>query len=118
MKFTHHLTNTPPLYSCVSLCVLLRSLNTSLFLNIHNFFLELSRCQQLRIDNLKMFVCFLAFTIENTKKFIQAAIDIGCVLVKRKIRLAYVGGDQELSRLLSKVADTRGSQVLGIIPKA
>ncbi|KAK9217575.1 hypothetical protein WN943_006202 [Citrus x changshan-huyou] len=52
------------------------------------------------------------------KEFVQAAVDLGRTIAKRKLHLVYGGGDRGLSKLVSKAAFVRGSQMLGIIPKA
>ncbi|XP_024042821.1 probable cytokinin riboside 5'-monophosphate phosphoribohydrolase LOGL8 [Citrus clementina] len=52
------------------------------------------------------------------KRVRSAVIDLGHAIVERKLHLVYGGGDRELSKLVSEAAFVRGSQVLGIIPKA
>ncbi|KAK9208857.1 hypothetical protein WN944_001218 [Citrus x changshan-huyou] len=52
------------------------------------------------------------------KEFVQATIDFGRAITERKLYLVYGGGDRELSKLVSEATFVRGSQVLGIIPKA
>ena len=64
-------------------------------------------------------ICVLfGFRYGKYKEFVQAAIDLGCVIVKRKLHLVYGGGGRGLSKLVSKAAFIRGSQVLDINPKA
>ena len=60
---------------------------------------------------------FSGFHYEKYKEFVQAAIDLGCVIRERKLHLEHGGGEWELSRLVSEAVFTRGSQVLDIIPK-
>ncbi|KAK9187527.1 hypothetical protein WN944_018924 [Citrus x changshan-huyou] len=55
---------------------------------------------------------------QKYKKFVQAAVDLGRAIAKRKLHLVYGGSDRGLSKLVSEAAFVRGSQVLGIIPKA
>ncbi|KAK9180895.1 hypothetical protein WN944_024031 [Citrus x changshan-huyou] len=63
-------------------------------------------------------ICVLSgFRYEKYKEFVQAAIDLGRAIAERKLHLVYGGGDRGLSKLVSKAAFVRGSQVLGIIPK-
>ena len=58
------------------------------------------------------------FRYGKYKEFVQAAVDLGRAIAKRKLHLVYGGGDRGLSKLVSEAAFVRGSQVLGIIPKA
>ena len=48
----------------------------------------------------------------------MAAIDLGRSIAERKLHLVYGGGNRGLSKLVSEAAFFRGSQVLGIIPRA
>lgn len=60
------------IYSCVSLFMSPRPLNTSLFFKqLTNSFWELSQWQQPWIDNSRMFICFLAFVKKNTKSLFK-----------------------------------------------
>ncbi|KAK9195586.1 hypothetical protein WN943_003709 [Citrus x changshan-huyou] len=61
---------------------------------------------------------FSRFHYGKYKEFVHAAINLGRVIAERKLHLVYRGGEHGLSRLVSEVVFTRGSQVLGIIPKA
>ncbi|KAK9229909.1 hypothetical protein WN944_022875 [Citrus x changshan-huyou] len=64
-------------------------------------------------------ICVLSgFCYEKYKEFVQATIDLGCAIAERKLHLVYGGGGRGLSKLVSEAAFVRGSQVLGIIPKA
>ncbi|KAH9743888.1 cytokinin riboside 5'-monophosphate phosphoribohydrolase [Citrus sinensis] len=64
-------------------------------------------------------ICVLSgFHYGKYKEFVQPTIDLGCAIAERKLHLVYGGGDQGLSKLVSKAAFVQGSQVLGIIPKA
>ncbi|XP_024035565.1 probable cytokinin riboside 5'-monophosphate phosphoribohydrolase LOGL6 [Citrus clementina] len=64
-------------------------------------------------------ICVLSgFRYGKYKEFVQAAIDLGRAIAERKLHLVYGGGDRGLSKLVSEAAFVRGSQVLGIIPKA
>ncbi|KAK9175233.1 hypothetical protein WN944_027239 [Citrus x changshan-huyou] len=64
-------------------------------------------------------ICVLSgFRYGKYKEFVQAAIDLGRAIRERKLHLVYGGGDRGLSKLVSEAAFVRGSQVLGIIPKA
>ena len=58
------------------------------------------------------------FCYGKYKDFVQAAIDLGHAIAERKLHLVYRGGDRGLSKLVSEAAFVRGTQVLGIIPKA
>ena len=63
-------------------------------------------------------ICVLfGFRYEKYKKFVQATIDLGRAIAERKLHLVYGGSDRGLSKLVSKAAFIRGSQVLCIIPK-
>ncbi|KAK9180640.1 hypothetical protein WN944_023773 [Citrus x changshan-huyou] len=64
-------------------------------------------------------ICVLSrFHYGKYKEFVQATIDLGRAIAERKLHLVYGGGDRGLSKLVSEAAFVRGSQVLGIIPKA
>ena len=64
-------------------------------------------------------ICVLSgFTYGKHKEFIDAAIDLGRSIAERKLHLVYGGGNRRLSKLVSEAAFVRGSQVLGIIPRA
>ncbi|KAK9204787.1 hypothetical protein WN943_015051 [Citrus x changshan-huyou] len=64
-------------------------------------------------------ICVLSgFRYGKYKEFVQAAVDLGRAIAERKLHLVYGGGDRRLSKLVSEFAFVRGSQVLGIIPKA
>ncbi|KAK9204502.1 hypothetical protein WN943_014763 [Citrus x changshan-huyou] len=64
-------------------------------------------------------ICVLSgFNYGKHKEFVEAAIDLGRSIAKRKLHLVYGGGNRGLSKLVSKAAFVRGSQVLGIIPRA
>ena len=64
-------------------------------------------------------ICVLSgFRCGKYKEFVQATIDLGCAIAERQLYLVYGGGDRGLSKLVSEAAFVRGSQVLGIIPKA
>ncbi|KAK9180493.1 hypothetical protein WN943_029702 [Citrus x changshan-huyou] len=52
------------------------------------------------------------------KEFVEAAINLGRSIEERKLNLVYGGGNQGLSKLVSEATFVRGSQVLGIIPRA
>ncbi|KAK9208804.1 hypothetical protein WN944_001164 [Citrus x changshan-huyou] len=52
------------------------------------------------------------------KEFVEAAIDLGRSITERKLHLVYGGGNRGLSKLVSEATFFRGSQVLGIIPRA
>ncbi|KAK9217536.1 hypothetical protein WN943_006163 [Citrus x changshan-huyou] len=58
------------------------------------------------------------FNYGKHKEFVEAAIDLGRSITERKLRLVYGGGNRGLSKLVSEAAFVRGSQVLGIIPRA
>ncbi|KAK9183144.1 hypothetical protein WN944_026293 [Citrus x changshan-huyou] len=63
-------------------------------------------------------ICVLSgFHYGKYKEFVQAAVDLGRVIAERKLHLVYGGGERGLSRFVSEAVFTRGSQVLGIIPK-
>ncbi|KAK9199847.1 hypothetical protein WN944_015040 [Citrus x changshan-huyou] len=64
-------------------------------------------------------ICVLSgFHYGKYKEFVQAVLDLGPVIAERKLHLVYEGGERGLSRLVSEAVFTKGSQVLGIIPKA
>ncbi|KAK9177858.1 hypothetical protein WN943_027048 [Citrus x changshan-huyou] len=64
-------------------------------------------------------ICVLpGFTYGKHKEFVDAAIDLGRSIAERKLHLVYGGGNRGLSKLVSEAAFVRGSQVLGIIPRA
>ncbi|KAK9199810.1 hypothetical protein WN944_015003 [Citrus x changshan-huyou] len=64
-------------------------------------------------------ICVLSgFNYGKHKEFVEATIDLGRSIAERKLHLVYGGGNQGLSKLVSEVAFVRGSQVLGIIPRA
>ncbi|KAK9195252.1 hypothetical protein WN943_003372 [Citrus x changshan-huyou] len=64
-------------------------------------------------------ICVLSgFHYGKYKEFVQTAVDLDHVIAERKLHLVYGGGEQGLSRLVSEAVFTKGSQVLGIIPKA
>ncbi|XP_024033506.1 probable cytokinin riboside 5'-monophosphate phosphoribohydrolase LOGL8 [Citrus clementina] len=64
-------------------------------------------------------ICVLSgFRYGKYKEFVQVAIDLGRAIAERKLHLVYGGGDRGLSNLVSEAAFVRGTQVLGIIPKA
>ncbi|KAK9175008.1 hypothetical protein WN944_027012 [Citrus x changshan-huyou] len=63
-------------------------------------------------------ICVLSeFNYGKYKEFIEATIDLGRSIAKRKLHLVYGGGDRWLSKLVSEAAYIKGSQVLGIIPR-
>ncbi|KAK9225424.1 hypothetical protein WN943_010465 [Citrus x changshan-huyou] len=64
-------------------------------------------------------ICVLSrFNYGKHKEFVDAAIDLGRSIAKRKLHLVYGGSNQGLSKLVSEAVFVRGSQVLGIIPRA
>ncbi|KAK9225847.1 hypothetical protein WN943_010892 [Citrus x changshan-huyou] len=64
-------------------------------------------------------ICVLSkFRYGKYKEFVQAAIDLGRAIAKRKLHLVYGGGDRWLSKLVSEAVFVRRSQVLSIFPKA
>ncbi|KAK9214400.1 hypothetical protein WN944_006392 [Citrus x changshan-huyou] len=64
-------------------------------------------------------ICVLSgFNYGKHKEFVEAAIDLGRSIAERKLHLVYGGGNRGLSKLVSEAAFFRGSQVLGIIPRA
>ncbi|KAK9230138.1 hypothetical protein WN944_023105 [Citrus x changshan-huyou] len=64
-------------------------------------------------------ICVLSgFNYGKHKEFVEAAIDLGRSIAKRKLHLVYGGGNRGLSKMVSEAAFVRGSQVLGIIPRA
>ncbi|KAK9185027.1 hypothetical protein WN943_025380 [Citrus x changshan-huyou] len=64
-------------------------------------------------------ICVLSgFNYCKHKEFVEAAIDLGRSIAERKLHLVYGGGNRGLSKLVSEAAFVRGSQVLGIIPRA
>ncbi|KAK9174609.1 hypothetical protein WN944_029646 [Citrus x changshan-huyou] len=64
-------------------------------------------------------ICVLSgFNYGKHKEFVEAAIDLGRSIAERKLHLMYGGGNRGLLKLISEAAFIRGSQVLGIIPRA
>ena len=64
-------------------------------------------------------ICVLSgFNYGKHKELVEAAIDLGRSIAERKLHLVYGGGNRGLSKLVSEAAFVRGSQVLGIIPRA
>ncbi|KAK9190505.1 hypothetical protein WN943_019111 [Citrus x changshan-huyou] len=64
-------------------------------------------------------ICVLSgFNYDKHKEFVEAAINLGRSIAEIKLHLVYGGGNRELSKLVSETAFVRGSQVLGIIPRA
>ncbi|KAK9208883.1 hypothetical protein WN944_001244 [Citrus x changshan-huyou] len=51
-------------------------------------------------------------------EFVEAAIDLCRSIAERKLHFVYEGGNRGLLKLVSEAAFVRGSQVLGIIPRA
>ncbi|KAK9222210.1 hypothetical protein WN944_010642 [Citrus x changshan-huyou] len=58
------------------------------------------------------------FNYGKHKEFVEAVIDLGGSIAERKLHLVYEGGNRGLSKLVLDAAFVRGSQVLGIIPRA
>ena len=58
------------------------------------------------------------FNFGKHKVFVVGAIDLGRSITERKLHLVYGGGNRGLSKLVSEAVFVRGSQVLGIIPRA
>ncbi|KAK9187673.1 hypothetical protein WN944_019071 [Citrus x changshan-huyou] len=64
-------------------------------------------------------ICVLSrFNYGKHKEFVEAAINLGRSIAERKLHLVYGGGNRRLPKLVSEAAFIRGSQVLGIIPRA
>ncbi|KAK9195408.1 hypothetical protein WN943_003529 [Citrus x changshan-huyou] len=64
-------------------------------------------------------ICVLSgFNYGKHKEFVEAAIDLDRSIAERKFHLVYGGGNRGLSKFVSEAAFVRGSQVLGIIPRA
>lgn len=64
-------------------------------------------------------VCVLSsFRCGKYKELVQTAIDLGRVLVERKIHPVYGRGHRGLSKLVSQAAYTKKSQVIRVISKA
>ncbi|KAK9225752.1 hypothetical protein WN943_010796 [Citrus x changshan-huyou] len=64
-------------------------------------------------------ICLLSgFNYGKHEEFLEAAIDLGRSIAERKLHLVYGGGNRGLSKLVSEATFVRGSQVLGIIPRA
>ena len=64
-------------------------------------------------------ICVIfGFNYDKHKEFVKAAIDLSRSIAERKLHLAYGGGNQGLSKLVSEAVFIRGSQVLSIIPRA
>ncbi|KAK9177679.1 hypothetical protein WN943_026868 [Citrus x changshan-huyou] len=80
------------------------------------------RCERLRLLMINEIPADIRWLIDAKVRLVEgvrsAAIDLGRAIVETKLHLVYGGGDRELSKLVSEAAFVRGSQVLGIIPKA
>ncbi|KAK9230692.1 hypothetical protein WN944_023664 [Citrus x changshan-huyou] len=64
-------------------------------------------------------ICVLSgFNYGKHKEFVEAAIDLCRSIAERKLHLVYGGCNRVLSKLVSEAAFVKGSQVLGIIPRA
>ncbi|KAK9214702.1 hypothetical protein WN944_006701 [Citrus x changshan-huyou] len=64
-------------------------------------------------------ICVLyGFNYGKHKKFVESVIDLGRSITERKLHLVYGGGNRRLSKLVSEATFVKGSQVLGIIPRA
>ena len=64
-------------------------------------------------------ICVLSgFNYGKHKEFVEAVIDLGRSIAERKLHLVYGGGNRGLLKLVSEAVFFRGSQVLGIIPRA
>ena len=64
-------------------------------------------------------ICVMSgFDYGKYKEFIEAALDLGRSIAARKLHLVYGGGDRGLSKLVSKAAYIKRSQVLSIILRA
>jgi uncharacterized protein (TIGR00730 family) len=61
---------------------------------------------------------FCGSSPRKEKEFLESANHLGQVLAERKIHLVYGGGNLGLMGGVSIVAFLRGSQVLGVVPKA
>ena len=61
---------------------------------------------------------FSGFNYGKHKEFVEAVIDLGRSIAERKLHLVYGGGNRGLLKLVSEAVFFRGSQVLGIIPRA
>ncbi|KAK9195427.1 hypothetical protein WN943_003548 [Citrus x changshan-huyou] len=76
------------------------------------------RMRLLMRNNILADIGWLIETKVQLAEFIEVAIDLGRSITARKLHLVYGGGDRGLSKLVSEDAYIRGSQVLGIIPRA
>ncbi|KAK9225774.1 hypothetical protein WN943_010818 [Citrus x changshan-huyou] len=64
-------------------------------------------------------ICVISgFNYDKYKEFVEAAKYLGRSIAERKLHLVYGGDNRGLSKLVSEAAFVRGSQVLGIIPRA
>ena len=64
-------------------------------------------------------ICVLSrFNYGKHKEFVEVAIDLGRSITEIKLHLLYGGGNRGLSKLVSETTFIKGSQVLGIIPRA
>ncbi|KAK9199900.1 hypothetical protein WN944_015094 [Citrus x changshan-huyou] len=64
-------------------------------------------------------ICVLSgFNYGKYKEFVEADIDLGLSIAERKLHLVYGGDNRGLSKLVSEATFVKGSQVLGIIPRA
>ena len=94
---THH-----PIYRCISLCPSPRSLNRNFFSSTHKLFLfRIVLMAATSSSQLKNICVLSGFRYGKYKEFVQAAIDLGRAIAKRKLHLVYGGGDRGLSKLIS-----------------
>lgn len=115
----HHLTNTKTL---INICIIVLATKIFkyelLFQTSTNYFFRIVHMAATSSRQFKKICILFRFHYRKHKKFIQAAINLGLVLVERKIHLVYKGDDRRLSKLFLKAIYIGESQMLGIIPKA
>ncbi|KAK9185144.1 hypothetical protein WN943_025498 [Citrus x changshan-huyou] len=63
-------------------------------------------------------ICVLSGFNYGKHEFVETTINLGRNIAERKLHLVYGGGNRGLSKLVSEAAFVKGSQVLGIIPRA
>ena len=77
-----------------------------------------SRIAAVLVKMIKHICLFCGSTSGHTPNVVEAVKDLRRVLSKQKIHLIYRTSDLGLMEVISQAVNARGSQVLGIIPKA
>ena len=94
------------------------SLKYDFLLSTHKLYFKIIPMAATPNKQFKNIFVLFGFNYSKHKEFVEAAIDPGRSIAKRKLHLVYRGGNRGLSKLVSEATFVRGSQVLGIIPRA